>query len=211
MRCVTAKPPNMLIVASAMRDRGQPRIQASGRSQPPRRERRRDLHQRADDDDAADRVGHAHQRRVQRGRHVPDHHVADEAGEHEHREVREERGRRVGADERGTGPPPTPNTIAGVPRGHRLAAGAVAVAFGGRRRRCRLGRRGRRRRELRRRRRPGDLALLDDGRAADDLVLHVDVDSVAVSWPCSRSSVRRKRLVAYSVLDCFARRLGRSV
>src|SRR5687768_5218380 len=34
-------------------------------------ERRRDLHERADDDDAADRIRHAHERRVQCGSHVP--------------------------------------------------------------------------------------------------------------------------------------------
>ena len=38
----------------------------------------------ADDDDAADRVGDAHQRRVKRGRDVPDDVVADEHGENEH-------------------------------------------------------------------------------------------------------------------------------
>src|SRR5499427_2729283 len=41
----------------------------------------------ADDDDAADRVGDAHQRRVQRRRDVPDHVPADHARQQEDRQV----------------------------------------------------------------------------------------------------------------------------
>ena len=52
MRWVTAKPPNMLMAVSAMRDHRQPRGSASfGRSAPAAVRRRRDLHQRADGDD----------------------------------------------------------------------------------------------------------------------------------------------------------------
>ena len=103
MRRVTAKPPNMLI--GGQRDPRAPRATGSaplagrsGRSVRPAAP----AHQRADRDDARDRVGDAHQRRVQRRRHVPDHHVADEAGQHEHREVAEERRRRERADQPGT-------------------------------------------------------------------------------------------------------------
>ena len=60
---------------------------------------RRNLDQRAHRDNARDRVGDAHQRRVQGRRHVPHHHVTDEAGEHEHREMGEKRCGRVGADQ----------------------------------------------------------------------------------------------------------------
>ena len=66
----------------------------------------------ADDDHRADGVGDAHQRRVQRRRHVPDDVVADEDGQDEDGEVGDDRidrdsvhvssstGRAVGADER---------------------------------------------------------------------------------------------------------------
>src|SRR3954471_9769671 len=47
----------------------------------------------ADDDDAADRVGHAHERRVQRRRHVPDDVPADHTGQQEHGQVLDELGR----------------------------------------------------------------------------------------------------------------------
>ncbi len=39
--------------------------------------------QRADHDHRGNRVGHRHQRRVQRRRDRPDHVIADEAGQHE--------------------------------------------------------------------------------------------------------------------------------
>src|SRR5210317_1705807 len=55
---------------------------------------RTDLHQRANDDNARDGIGHAHQRRMQCRRNVPDHHVTHEAGQYEDREVRHERRRR---------------------------------------------------------------------------------------------------------------------
>ena len=51
---------------------------------------RTDLQQRPNDDDAGDCIGDAHQRRVQCRRHVPDDHVADEAGENENGEMRHE-------------------------------------------------------------------------------------------------------------------------
>ncbi len=85
MRCVTAKPPAMLM--AVMRT-------ATPASHLIQRDVRGHLEQRADDDDAADGVGDAHQRRVQRWRDIPDHHVADETGEHEYREMRHERRRR---------------------------------------------------------------------------------------------------------------------
>jgi hypothetical protein len=101
MRRVTAKPPNMLTAVSASATTASAEDQR--RVGPVRghmiAERRRHLHQRADGDDARDRVRHAHQRRVQRGRDVPDDHVADEACEHEHGEVAEERRRRERADQ----------------------------------------------------------------------------------------------------------------
>ena len=64
MRCVTRKPPAMLIVASRM----------ATRAEHHGRRRRRPAHRQhaADDDDAADGVGDAHERRVQRRRDVPD-------------------------------------------------------------------------------------------------------------------------------------------
>jgi hypothetical protein len=87
MRWVTAKPPNILIVASTMPQRpaSDPLVRACmspsavAQSAPG-----------ADGDDAADGVGHAHQRRVQRRLDVPDHHVAHEAGQHKDGEVPEE-------------------------------------------------------------------------------------------------------------------------
>ena len=49
-----------------------------------------DREQRADHDHRGDRVGHRHQRRVQRRRHRPDHVVADEDRQHEDREPEHE-------------------------------------------------------------------------------------------------------------------------
>ena len=82
MRRVTRKPPAMLMVANSVATIATP---TDGVSSP------RAAEQAADDDDAADRVGHAHQRRVQRGRHVPHDLEADEHRHHEHREVLEQR------------------------------------------------------------------------------------------------------------------------
>src|SRR5580704_5896994 len=42
--------------------------------------------QRADHDHRGYRIGHRHQRRMQRGRHRPHHEIADEHGEHENRQ-----------------------------------------------------------------------------------------------------------------------------
>src|SRR5688572_30600681 len=61
-------------------------------------ERARDLEHAAHDDDAADRVGDAHERRVQSRRHVPHDLPADEHAEHEHRQVCHECRRRHGAE-----------------------------------------------------------------------------------------------------------------
>ena len=44
----------------------------------------------AEHDDPVERVGPAHQRRVQRIRHLRDHREADEPGEHEDRQVRDQ-------------------------------------------------------------------------------------------------------------------------
>jgi hypothetical protein len=63
------------------------------------RQWRRDLHQCTDGNDAADRIGHAHQRSMQRGGDIPHHHVTDETREHKHSEVSKERCRRIGTDE----------------------------------------------------------------------------------------------------------------
>ena len=50
----------------------------------------RDLQQTADDNDAADGIGDAHQRSVQCRGHVPDDLPADNAGHHKDREMLEE-------------------------------------------------------------------------------------------------------------------------
>src|SRR5882672_10579408 len=49
-----------------------------------------DREHRADHDHRRDRVGHRHQRRMQRGGHRPDHEVADEHGKHENRQPEHE-------------------------------------------------------------------------------------------------------------------------
>ena len=140
-------------------------------------DRRRDLHQRADGDDAGNRIGDAHQRRMQRRRDVPDHHVADEAGQYEHREVGEKRRGRVGADEPEHGRRDQKEDRGALGRGG-LAPSAVAVPLLLRRlgRGGRFRRSGGRRGKLGRGRRPGDAALLDDCQAADGVVFHIDVD-----------------------------------
>jgi hypothetical protein len=125
MRRVTAKPPNMLTAVSAMPTTASQRMMSSGRTSPAHHgvdRRRRDLHQRTDDDDAADRIGDAHQRRVQGRRHVPHDHVADEAGQHEHREVAEESRRRKQAQSAQRAPPRRQNG-----RGHPGDIGSAAM------------------------------------------------------------------------------------
>ena len=82
MRCVTRKPPAMLIDASRMATAPE---DDGGRSW-----RAADGEHAADDDDAADRVSDAHERRMQGCRDVPDHLPADDARQGEDREVREE-------------------------------------------------------------------------------------------------------------------------
>ena len=131
MRCVTRKPPAMLIVAS--------RIAAAPRMVTGRRRRAADLQHAADHDDAADRVGHAHQRRVQRRRDVPHHLPADDAGEREHRQVRQERRRRDQAEADRARPratiarigPPTPRFLRRLARAAGASFGAAAFGFGG--------------------------------------------------------------------------------
>src|SRR3984885_2675790 len=49
-----------------------------------------DREQRADHDHRGDRIGHRHQRRVQRRRHRPHHEIADEHGENENRQPEHE-------------------------------------------------------------------------------------------------------------------------
>ena len=85
MRWVTAKPPKTLMLASRIADGRHERDHEGGLA---------DLQQRADEDDAGDRVGHRHQRGVQRVVHVPDDVVADHDGQREDRQVADERGRR---------------------------------------------------------------------------------------------------------------------
>ncbi|MPL99903.1 hypothetical protein SDC9_46124 [bioreactor metagenome] len=140
---------------------------------------RADLQQRAEDDDARDRVRHRHQRRMQRMRHVPDHLEADEAAQREDHEVRHERGRRDRAHEQ------QQRRAHGqqhhlLPR--RLAEGRLlgCLAFLGGRLLGLLLRlvRGDRL-DLRRRRREGHRALEGHGGAADHVVFHV-VDDDAI-------------------------------
>ena len=85
MRSVTRKPPAMLIAAKSA---------ASAPSTDATSSPATDLQHSADDDDAADRVGDAHERRVQRRSHAPDDLPADEAREDEDRRVLEEVTRR---------------------------------------------------------------------------------------------------------------------
>ena len=81
MRRVTAKPPTMLMLAISTVPTAIHLIRFVSRT---------DLQQGTDNDDARYRIGHAHQRCMQGSCHVPDHHVADKAGQHEDREVRHE-------------------------------------------------------------------------------------------------------------------------
>ena len=78
MRRVTAKPPKTLMLASRI---------AAVASAVMSRVAVADLQQRADDDDAGDRIGHRHQRRVQSVMHVADHVVADDDRQREDRQV----------------------------------------------------------------------------------------------------------------------------
>ena len=80
IRWVTRNPPNVLTAtrATAMA----PRIAAG-----PAEVLEPAAEDGADDDHRADGVGHAHERRVQRGRDVPDHVVADEDGQDEDGDV----------------------------------------------------------------------------------------------------------------------------
>ena len=162
MRCVTRNPPAMLIVAS--RIAAAPRITA-GRAWPAA-----ELQHAADHDDAADRVGDAHQRRVQRRRDVPDDLPADDAGEREDGQVRQE-GRRRDQAERQQRRGASAASAIGERKTllRRLSAGA------GWHRRRRRGL-GRRRRRLAARRRPHDLAVVHDQRVAHDRVFEVDVE-----------------------------------
>ena len=84
IRRVTAKPPNMLMLATRIATNASTvtaRVPA-------------DLEQGPDDDDPRDRVGHRHQRRVQRVVHVPDDVEADDDGQGEDGEVLDQRVRR---------------------------------------------------------------------------------------------------------------------
>jgi hypothetical protein len=207
MRRVTAKPPNMLIVASPMPPTGQPADPLVR----PRKvggdlgEIRRDLHQRADGDDAADRVGHAHQRRVQRGGDVSRHHVADEAGQDDHGEVREEARRREAADEQEQERSDTEDD-GGLRSGHRAAGRAVSLRLPRHRGRLAAAAAG-----------AADSFGAGGGQVTSPLLMTVvprrtsSFMSTLMTSPSMllvliMSSIRRKRFVAYSVDACFAKR-----
>ena len=112
---------------------------------------------------------------MERGRHVPHDLIADEARQHEHREVAEKGRRREDADQDEEQRRRAEDHRRRARRHRLTAAVSVALALGSRLHGRLLRRRPRRRGgQLRGRRRPGDHALLDHGRAADDLVLHVD-------------------------------------
>ena len=81
IRSVTRKPPTTLIVPKAI---AITRITLLNVPLPDSA----DDQQAAEQHDPVDRVGARHQRRVQRVRHLRDHDEADEAGQHEDREVR---------------------------------------------------------------------------------------------------------------------------
>ncbi len=95
MRWVTRKPPKMLTLASMTAMKPNP-ARPAGHGQPRRQHR-------AHHDHRGDRVGHRHQRRVQRRGDVPHHVVADEAGHHEDREQEDERLHRLGHRSGGDG------------------------------------------------------------------------------------------------------------
>ena len=79
IRSVTRNPPKVLMATSATATA--PRMRAAVDRAGPGGE------DGADDDHRADGVGDAHQRRVQRRRHVPDDVIADEDGQHEDGQV----------------------------------------------------------------------------------------------------------------------------
>ncbi len=72
MRCVTKKSARDVDRGDKNRQRTQHRCGTTADT---------DLNHAADDDDAADRVGDTHQRRVQRGRDIPNHLPSDDAGQ----------------------------------------------------------------------------------------------------------------------------------
>jgi hypothetical protein len=131
MRWVTAKPPNMLMLASRIARK--PRKPAVALVL-------RELEHAADEDDAADGVGDAHQRGVQRRRDVPDDLPADDAGQHEDRELLQEVRRRVARERQHASTPtehqrrPTPGpALRGGARGgggFAAAGGATATGLG---------------------------------------------------------------------------------
>ena len=117
MRCVTRKPPATLMVATSTATA--PRTDAAPSPLP------RHQQHAADEDDAADGVGDAHQRRVQRRRDVPDDVPADDAGEQEDREVPEELRRRQRAAAPAAPRTPAPMPIVIRPEVAEAAAAAV--------------------------------------------------------------------------------------
>src|ERR1700733_10473214 len=64
--------------------------EAARPARPTRNHADADRQQRADHDHRRDRIGHRHQRRVQRGCHRPHHEIADENREHENRQPEHE-------------------------------------------------------------------------------------------------------------------------
>ncbi len=107
---------------------------------------------------------------MQGRRDIPDHHVADEAGQDKDREVRHEgrRGHQPQSDKRRS--PQEDGQENAQPRPPRLGGfllhrcGLFSVRWRSRGA------------ELGSRRRPGNLPVLDDGGSPDHFVLHVDVD-----------------------------------
>ena len=145
-----------------------------------------DLQQPADDDDAADGVGDAHQRRVQRRRDVPDDLQPTKHASTNTVKCARNAGGATGAEAAASAAAPTTSVATTVLR-RRSRAPASAVPAGLRR--------GAAARRLRRGaadsfgggRRPRDLAVVHDRRAAHDFVVEVD-DEHAVF---RRAHVRR--------------------
>mmetsp|Transcript_28562 Transcript_28562/g.53708 ORF Transcript_28562/g.53708 Transcript_28562/m.53708 type:complete len:752 (-) Transcript_28562:574-2829(-) len=140
---------------------------------------RSDLDQRAQNDDRRDRVGHRHQRRVQRMRHVPDDLEADEHAQHKDDEMLHEAGRHArdqpDAQHQSATNAQQGDLIAGLRLERRVLNGPL---FFGRqlfgrflfRSGCNGGHFGRWRRE-------GDLVAMGNGCATDHVIFHVVVDN----------------------------------
>ena len=121
IRAVTVKPPKTLMLATRIPTNASTDTATLVVA---------DLQQGADDDDAADRVGHRHQRGVQRVVDVADHVEPDDHRQHEDHEVAEERlrarPRRQQEQRRGGAHEPQPRFGA-----HRHASAAASASTGG--------------------------------------------------------------------------------